>query len=320
MIRLRMIIYHILLFCFLSALCGGNSGLVDANPIIFTGPEGGNGTVTCSFNEFAKWKFFCRGKCKENGILIKTDAASANYGRYRIRYKAPRPGKSTLTVIITNLVQSDAGRYSCGLGSTPVPDSLQDFDVKVSDGLLNKSSDFVLTNAEGQDIESPCRDAASRSRMFFCRGKCKNQEDILIETDQDKAQNGRYGIEYKNGSAFGQYVTITKAVKSDSGEYTCGYGRVSSPDSSYSFLLLVDTPTTSAPPTTQRFSSSSGSPTSSPVFPKTTNQPEAAGLLSPTSSDAPSRVLPVAVSVPVVGVALLSGFLMYLRKIKKFLE
>lgn len=107
-------------------------------------------------------------------------------------------------------------------------------------GLLNKSSDFVLTNVEGHNVESSCRDAVSRSGMFFCRGTCKKQEDILIETDQDKAQNGRYGIEYKNGSSFGQYVTIAKVVKSDSGQYTCGYGRALSPDSSYTFLLLVD--------------------------------------------------------------------------------
>lgn len=122
------------LFILSTALFGGNSRLVDAKPIIFTGAEGGNGTVTCTFDRVDKWKFFCRNECKGDNILIKTDATIANNGKYRIQYKQSRSGTRELTATITNLVQSDAGHYSCGVGSTSVPESFEHFEVKVSDG------------------------------------------------------------------------------------------------------------------------------------------------------------------------------------------
>uniref|UniRef100_A0A3B4VMY9 Immunoglobulin domain-containing protein n=1 Tax=Seriola dumerili TaxID=41447 RepID=A0A3B4VMY9_SERDU len=116
-------------------LCGGNSGLVSAKPPIFTGPEGGSGTISCHLNVSGSSKFFCREECKEEDVLIRTDKVSAKSGRYSIRYKKKgSSGGSILSVTITNLTQSDSGRYRCGLGTSAVPDLFEDFEVRVSDG------------------------------------------------------------------------------------------------------------------------------------------------------------------------------------------
>ena len=84
-----------------------------------------------------------------------------------------------------------------------------------------------------------CFNTVYGSRKFFCKDECKKEEDILVETEENRAQNGRYSIEYTQGSAFGLYVTITQLKKSDTGRYRCGYGRASSPDSSETFQIFV---------------------------------------------------------------------------------
>ncbi|XP_067449610.1 uncharacterized protein [Thunnus thynnus] len=175
----------------------------------------------------------------------------------------------------------------------------------------------------------PCIDTVYGSRKFFCKDKCKKEEDILVETEENRAQNGRYSIEYREGSVFGLSVTITQLKKSDTGWYRCGYGRASSPDSSYMFpIFVVDAPTTSkpnrtlrpfptsvpsasTPTTTQSLISSSGSFTPSSSFPETTEQFTAVSEVS-----RPGYFLPLVVCVPVV-VLLLAVVLLLLYKLKK---
>ncbi|XP_018559400.1 mucin-5AC isoform X1 [Lates calcarifer] len=102
----------------------------------------------------------------------------------------------------------------------------------------DKNSGSVTTYT-GENMTYSCNTNVNRDRIFFCKGECKKEEDILIETDGNRAQSGRYSIKYEKGSAFGLYVTITQVVKSDSGQYRCGYGRALSPDSSRTFSVIV---------------------------------------------------------------------------------
>ncbi|XP_071314835.1 polymeric immunoglobulin receptor-like [Trachinotus anak] len=301
-------IHHVVIFCFLSALCGGNSGLVSANPPVYTGPEGGSGTINCYLTLSGSWRFFCKNKCKEEDVLIRTDGVRANSGRYSTEYKDGSSGRGILSVTITHLTQSDSGRYRCGLGKSSVPDSYTDFEVRVSDGLLDKNSGFIRTNIEGDNLTYPCRDSVNRSRTFFCRGDCKKQEDILIETDEDSAQRGRYGIKYIEGSVFGLYATITQVVKSDSGQYRCGYGRTLSPDSYHTFSILVDE---LQPHTNKPGPVSTSAPESSSAFPATTGQ-----FTVYISVPRPRYFLPLVVCVPLVFV-LLAVFLLVLHQWKK---
>ncbi|XP_026223951.1 mucin-5AC-like isoform X2 [Anabas testudineus] len=307
-------IHHVLLLCFLSALCGGNTGLVSAKLNIYTVAEGGNGKIDCCLPLTGSMKFFCKDQCKEEGILIKTDGVTANNGRYSMKFKNGSSGQGILSVSITNLTKSDSGRYICGLGKSSAPDSNSDFVVRVSDELLDKNAGFILSSIEGETLRKPCFSNAYRSRFFFCKDECNKEEDVLIETDQRSSQSGRYGIEYINGSAYGLYVTIQQVTKSDTGRYKCGYGRALSPISSRRFsVIVIEAPTTSKPTSIQLTSTSAaearttsrptltlrpstsvpstssatsqslgsstlGSSTPSPVFPETTNQPEAAAL------------------------------------------
>ncbi|XP_044207439.1 polymeric immunoglobulin receptor-like, partial [Thunnus albacares] len=214
-IKLRMNIHHVLFFCFLSALQDGNTGLVNAINL-FAGAEGGSGSIICHFTSSGSTKFFCKGKCKEEDILIKTDGVTAQSGRYSIRYKDGFSGRRTVTVTITQLTKSDSGRYRCGLGGSSVPDSYWDFELTVTDAAtLDDNTSFIHTVTVGGDMTYPCIDTVYGSRKFFCKNECKKEEDILVETEENRAQNGRYNIEYREGSLFGLYVTIRQLNKSD---------------------------------------------------------------------------------------------------------
>ncbi|XP_037627290.1 cell wall integrity and stress response component 2-like [Sebastes umbrosus] len=258
-------------------LCGGNTRLVSAKLNIYTGAEGGNGSLDCHFSSYGSRKFFCKNECKAEDILIKTDDVRAQSGRFSTEYSNRSSGGGFLTVTITHLTKSDAGRYRYGLGKTLVPDSYSDFEVRVSDGpLLAGQSGFFHTETEGEELTWGCSNTVYGKQKFFCKNKCKKQEDILIETEGNQAQSGRYSITYVKGSVFGLHMTIKHLTKSDTGWYRCGYGRASSPDSYMDrFVIVTDASVPSAstptPTTTQSQSSSSGSFTPS-VSPETTDQ------------------------------------------------
>ncbi|XP_044206475.1 polymeric immunoglobulin receptor-like isoform X3 [Thunnus albacares] len=238
-IKLRMNIHHVLFFCFLSALQDGNTGLVNAINL-FAGAEGGSGLIICYLNSSGSTKFFCKGKCKEEDILIKTDDVTAQSGRYSIKYKDGSSGKRIVTVTFTQLTKSDSGRYRCGLGGSSVPDAYTDFDITVTDAAtLGQNTSFSHAVTVGGSVTKGCLNTVYGSRKFFCKDECKKEEDILVETEENRAQTGRYSIEYREGSTYGLYVTITQLKKSDTGRYRCGYGRASSPDSSNTFQIFV---------------------------------------------------------------------------------
>ncbi|XP_030278836.1 polymeric immunoglobulin receptor-like [Sparus aurata] len=251
-------IHHVLFFCFISALCG-DTGLVSARLHIFTGAEGGRGSISCYLHHPNNTKFFCKEECRGEGILIRTEDVRAQNGRFSTEYRGESSGIGILTVTIKNLTMSDAGRYRCGLGTDMFPESYADFEVRVSDELPFGKTHFYRTDVEGEQITLGCPHTVYSKEKFLCKGECKTVKDIIIETDGNRAQSGRFHIIYLERSIFGLYVKITNVSKSDTGWYQCGYGRPLSPHSSNAFtVLVIDDP--SAPRTTPS------------VFPVTTNQ------------------------------------------------
>ncbi|XP_038577719.1 uncharacterized protein LOC119905077 [Micropterus salmoides] len=114
---------------------------------------------------------------------------------------------------------------------------------------------------QGGNITHTCFFTFSGSRKIFCKEECEEQ-DILVETDGDGAQSGRYSIEYKEGtfpiSSTLLYVSITNLAKSDSGRYRCRLDRFLFPDSYEEFDIRVeDAPITSKPKWTLRLFSTS---------------------------------------------------------------
>ncbi|XP_067383494.1 polymeric immunoglobulin receptor-like [Channa argus] len=234
-------IHLVFLLCLLAALSGENTGIVKAEVNIFTGAEGRSGTIEWTQLVSGSTKFFCKEDCsKDEDILVKTDNVTAKNGRYSIEYRNGPSGFGILSVTFTSLTKSDSGRYRCGLGKSLVPDSYVDFDIRVSNAPLGLTSGFIPTNTEGETVTYPCNTAVNNGPMFFCKDPCNKAEDILIKVNNVKAQNGRYGIEYINGSTVGLYVTIVQVTKSDTGWYTCGYGDPLSPASNFRFAILIE--------------------------------------------------------------------------------
>ncbi|XP_051280384.1 uncharacterized protein LOC127376940 isoform X2 [Dicentrarchus labrax] len=152
-------INHVLFFCFLSALCDGNSGLVDAETLTRT--EGESIIVACHFSVFGRRKFLCKDECDKENILVETAGDSAQSGRYSILYKEGTfPVSSTvLYVSIAQLTKSDAGRYRCGLERRFFPDAHWEFDIRVTDAPKTEA----LNHPEQQQTEETTAAATAHS-------------------------------------------------------------------------------------------------------------------------------------------------------------
>ncbi|KAM8753723.1 uncharacterized protein AB9X84_010790 [Acanthopagrus schlegelii] len=112
-------------------------------------------------------------------------------------------------------------------------------------GLVDAKT-FVGT--EGSSITVTCPFSLFGRTKFLCRDGCK-EEDVLVQTRGDRAQSGRYGILYKEGSSLVSssvvLVIITQLNKSDQGRYRCGLERALLPDSYWEFdIKVTDAPKT----------------------------------------------------------------------------
>ena len=87
--------------------------------------------------------------------------------------------------------------------------ALQDGNI----GLINAEI-IESTGTEGGNITVGCSFTFSGKRRIFCKDECKDG-DILIETEEDTAQRGRYSIEYKQISTLSTvlYVSITNLTQ-----------------------------------------------------------------------------------------------------------
>ncbi|XP_051280317.1 uncharacterized protein LOC127376922 isoform X36 [Dicentrarchus labrax] len=181
--------------------------------------------------------------------------------------------------------------------------SLQDGNIR----LINAEIP-VRTGSKGGNITVKCSFSFSGSRKIFCKRECEGK-DILIETYNNRAQSGRYSIEYKEGTFPASktilYVSITKLTKSDSGRYRCWLDRAVFKDSTRDFELRVeDAPTTSKPKrkTTTKAPFTPSVPSASTP---TTTQTSAAG---------PGLLLYVSLTLVVMIIVLSAAVLIFCRK------
>uniref|UniRef100_A0A3B5MRT3 Immunoglobulin V-set domain-containing protein n=1 Tax=Xiphophorus couchianus TaxID=32473 RepID=A0A3B5MRT3_9TELE len=80
---------------------------------------GSSVTVACWFALSGGTKYFCRGDCGGNA-LVQTAGESAHSGRYSIQHERKLSAEGVLLVTITELTQSDSGRYHFDITVTPV--------------------------------------------------------------------------------------------------------------------------------------------------------------------------------------------------------
>lgn len=124
------------MFILSAALQDGNTGLVKAQTLPHRAEEGGSITVGCKFYFRGSRKLFCKEKCEDGNILVETSDDAAQNGRYSIKYEN---SYNIMYVSITQLKQSDSGRYRCSLDRTLVRDGNDDFELIVTEG------EFLLT-------------------------------------------------------------------------------------------------------------------------------------------------------------------------------
>uniref|UniRef100_A0A087X759 Immunoglobulin domain-containing protein n=1 Tax=Poecilia formosa TaxID=48698 RepID=A0A087X759_POEFO len=259
----------------------------------WTGKERENITVGCKFLFSGRIKFFCKGICEGENILVETSEDTAQSGRYNIEYKTYDSGSYVLYVSISKLKRSDAGQYRCGLDNPGV--RYDDFKLIVTEDLQDGDSVRTIRGIEGTTITFGCKFIFPGSTKFFCKEICEG-ENILIETTEDRAQRGRYSIEYEKhrSESIAVYVSISELKRSDSGRYRCGLdkswtryddfdldvtGASNTSGPNWTLKTFPSTLVTSSSLTlTQRLSSSSSS-SSYETTQQTRTSPEPKGLL-----------------------------------------
>ncbi|XP_026223962.1 uncharacterized protein LOC113167504 [Anabas testudineus] len=173
---------------------------------------GTNITVECSFSSTRSWKFFCKEPCEdEKNVLVETNNFSAQRGRYSIRYLRGNPTGGFVFVTITQLTESDSGRYRCGLEG-----SYQGFELMVTDARftsttaqsLETSGRFTPLSALPQITEQLTDTNTEDFRMLyvglallvtvilflvvvviFCRKRSAKAKEAPRETQFDSAEN-----------------------------------------------------------------------------------------------------------------------------------
>ncbi|XP_054878132.1 uncharacterized protein LOC129352945 [Poeciliopsis prolifica] len=174
-----------------------------------------------------------------------------------------------------------------------------------------------MNGSAGGDFSGFCGSSFSGTRKIFCRENC-GEGNVLVETKEDSAANGRYSIEYVRGQVPNIYsllVKISGLTGSDSGRYRCGLGK-----SYQDFTLSVSGVSTSRPSTSWSSSSESFTPSvssgiTSQSVPTQENPTTSDCSPSQTAADVQLFVLPVLA----VTAALLAAMMMkvFCRRSKK---
>ncbi|XP_007574498.1 polymeric immunoglobulin receptor-like [Poecilia formosa] len=244
-------IAQLTLLCFLSLCLQGAGSCYREGAMYQFRAAGENFSFLCLYHLPETWKIFCRDDCEGENVLIKTQADSAQSGRFSSEYQH----QQELVVSISPLTKSDSGTYHCGTGASVSAASFTQFQLRVTDAVLHKSSgpQQKLVSAEvGGSVSVACSFALSGGMKYFCRGDCGG--NALVQTAGESAHSGRYSIQYeRKSSAEGVLlVTITELSQSDSGRYRC---QQDGPRTAFIDFDIAVTPavqpSTSRPETTQ---------------------------------------------------------------------
>ncbi|XP_026010766.1 uncharacterized protein LOC113013807 isoform X1 [Astatotilapia calliptera] len=118
----------------------------------FDKETGSSLTVGCSFNQSGRQKYLCRGECGEHEVLLQTDGEDDFKDRYRIGFRGTSEekykGGGILYVTITQLTESDSGRYRCSLNPAAGQGSFRDFEISVTDAVVQSASSPSLTTEQ----------------------------------------------------------------------------------------------------------------------------------------------------------------------------
>nr|XP_046252373.1 CMRF35-like molecule 8 isoform X2 [Scatophagus argus] len=105
---------------------------------------GGSIVVQCTFAHDENRKYFCKDECGEDDVLVQTTGDKKQKGRYSIEYVPGPPPIGSLYVSITQLTESDSGRYRCALDRPFLVDPYQEFTVVVTGDPITPKPDLTV--------------------------------------------------------------------------------------------------------------------------------------------------------------------------------
>ncbi|KAK2897145.1 CXADR-like membrane protein [Channa argus] len=222
-------IHQVLFFCFLSVLNDRNTGIHGEMMIPKTEGEDFRHSIKVGRPE-STIIYLCRNNCTKEDILIEALGNRATTGKYIIRYD------EKLFVTIKQLTLSDAGWYRFGVANSSSQGSYMDFEIRIKERckvILGEPGVYSIPEGGNITIRCPLT-AAELNSKFLCRKQC---QQVIIETNNVKARQDRYSIEYGNSTFFN--VSITQLTKSDSGQYRCGVGRQMTENTCWDFEITV---------------------------------------------------------------------------------
>uniref|UniRef100_A0A8C9XN56 Ig-like domain-containing protein n=1 Tax=Sander lucioperca TaxID=283035 RepID=A0A8C9XN56_SANLU len=93
------------------AVCVFCAGLWETEAMSVTGVLGSDVTIKCSHsNAFSNVKYFCKGTCENEDVLISSRTNNNLYKKYSIKDEG-----NTFYVTISSLEEDDSGMYWCGI-------------------------------------------------------------------------------------------------------------------------------------------------------------------------------------------------------------
>ncbi|XP_074538359.1 uncharacterized protein LOC141799865 [Halichoeres trimaculatus] len=202
---------HSLIFFFLTLRDDG-AAVFETDIGVRTGAGGGKITVVCTFTFSGSRKVFCRDDCEDKDILVETSGVSNQSGRYSVEYKEGSLTTSTLIYVsITDLRESDCGRYRCWLDRLWFVDSYETFELQVTDTPTISKLNWTLKPSTAATPSTPSSTAApgpasllyvrlgvvilimvsSSAVLIFCTRKRRSQaEDPHVELDYVNVTEG----------------------------------------------------------------------------------------------------------------------------------
>ncbi|XP_014191896.1 uncharacterized protein LOC102295791 isoform X3 [Haplochromis burtoni] len=161
----------------------------------FDKETGSSLTVGCSFEHSARRKYFCRGECERDGILIETQGARAQRDRYSAEYEEESGTSGILYVTIKQLRESDSGRYRCYLDTSFSTDPYREFEITVTEVLPSASTTFTGTTEQSERTASTdvllvvgltlalIIILLSVSVLIFCKNRSSKPKDPPVGTE-----------------------------------------------------------------------------------------------------------------------------------------
>ncbi|XP_039878813.1 uncharacterized protein LOC120728127 isoform X3 [Simochromis diagramma] len=165
----------------------------------FDKETGSSLTVACSFEHSARRKYFCRGECERDGILIETQGARAQRDRYSAEYEKESGTSGILYVTIKQLRESDSGRYRCYLDTSFSTDPYREFEITVTEAVLPSASTppSTFTGTTEQSERTASTDVVpfvgltlaliiillSVSVLIFCKNRSSKPKDPPVGTE-----------------------------------------------------------------------------------------------------------------------------------------